>query len=217
MKRFFAMKKTLIVANGEKPSPSLLKRYASFAEMIIATDGALDFLLDEGVKPHIVVGDMDSIKNAHHDDIVMVKIADQNSNDLEKALSYCSDHDRLDITVLGAFGLRADHFLTNLYVMNKFSTRLNVTFVDEEQCAFICPKNTTLFLEKAVGKFISLFPMGDRVGPITSTGVEYPLTKECLTLHTRLGTLNRVVNNRATIFCASDNLLVVTAGEPLSS
>src|SRR5580658_598985 len=109
MPNFFSPKDTLILANGEKPSLNLFKKYFDQKKRLIALDGASSWLYTNGFKPDLIIGDMDSLEK--HVTGPLVTISDQESNDLEKALKYCEEAGFLKISLLGAFGLRADHFL----------------------------------------------------------------------------------------------------------
>ncbi len=209
MLHFLRPKTTLIVANGEKPPIGLLAHYRSHASHVVALDGAALWMLEHKVVPHVVIGDFDSANDLVGDNFEMLYIEDQNSNDLEKALDYCVQHNLSEVTVLGAFGLRADHFLTNLYVLSKFALDITITFTDGCQHAFLCPKDRPVTFTKSLGAFVSLFPLGQNVGPITTTGVEYPLFEEFLSMRTRIGTLNRIVAEYASLSCNSGDLLVV--------
>lgn len=214
MKRFLLPQNTLIIADGEKPALLLLERYRKHASVILALDGAGHWLLKNNIKPDLVIGDLDSFERHHHQGIPTLYLEDQNSNDLEKALNYCQTARLTKISILGAFGLRSDHFLTNLHVVNKFAPHLTITLVDDLQCAFICPRRQEINFSSMKDSFISFFPLADAVGPIWSTGVLYPLTNEMLSLGARIGTLNRIVDERATIYCESNNLLVLTPNSP---
>ncbi len=208
MKRFLAAKPTVIVAHGDKPPVHFLRSIISRAQTVIALDGAAHWLVEHGLNTDLVIGDFDSARRPLLGDLKILKVDDQNSNDLEKALDYCKTIGLSEITVTGAFGKRVDHFLTNVFVMRKYAHSLTISLVDDTQCAFICPKKQEIIFENAVSAFISLFPLGNEVGPIWSLGVKYPLTNEMLSLRTRVGTLNQVTEKKASIYCESDDLLV---------
>jgi thiamine pyrophosphokinase len=211
MKHFLSPKRTLMLANGQLPEFGFFRRYREHAETLIALDGASTWLIDRGIEPDIVIGDMDSAELPRIESLRHIKITEQNSNDLEKALTYCAREGLHDITVLGAFGLRADHFLTNLFVLKKFAQMMTITLVDEQQCAFICPPRQQIAFVDVVGSFISFFPLNEEVGPISSTGVQYPLQDEMLSLTSRIGTLNKVTASRATVYCERGDLLIMVA------
>lgn len=204
---YFSPKATLILANGEKPSIALFKRFFARKTHLFALDGAGLWLFQEGFTPDLVIGDMDSMTMGDLK-APCLKIADQESNDLEKALLHCQRLGLTEISLLGAFGLRADHFLTNIAIMSRFSD-LNITMIDDHQCAFICPENKKITFDLPLGSFISFFPLSDQVGPIWSLGVDYPLSGEMLGIKNRLGTLNRIKHHEASLLCEQGPLLVI--------
>lgn len=208
MKRFLSPKQTLMVANGEKPELSVFLRYKERAQTLVALDGASTWLIDHGFKPDVVIGDMDSADLRQIESCSRLHLPDQNSNDLEKALTYCAASGFHELTILGAFGLRVDHFLTNLFVVKKFAHSMTITLADEHQCAFICPLKLEIAIEGSAGSFISFFPLNEEVGPISSTGVQYPLQDEMLSLTSRIGTLNKITAPRATVYCERGDLLI---------
>lgn len=209
MKQFIAPHKVLIVGNGEKPPIKTLVAYRKHATKLFALDGAGEWLMQYDIKPDAVIGDMDSLPDATGKDISYIQIQDQESNDLEKALQYCLQNHYTEATIMGAFGLRIDHFLTNLFVLKRFASHLSLNMVDDHQCAFICPPKKLISFENLIGCYISFFPLNDEVGPITSTGVMYPLNGEILSLNNRIGTLNYINEDRATLYCEQGSLLVV--------
>ncbi|HXW53841.1 MAG TPA: thiamine diphosphokinase [Myxococcota bacterium] len=210
MERFFKPKATIIIADGDKPPLTLAENYLACTKTVVALDGAVHWLLRHKLKCDLVVGDFDSARRDLLGDVKVLKVDDQNSNDLEKALHYCKAQGLDEVVVLGAYGKRSDHFLTNIFVMKKFAPSMTISLVDHQQCIFICPKQREVTLDNAAGSFISLFPLAANVGPIWSNGVQYPLSNEVLSLDTRIGTLNQIIAERASIYCESDHLLIAT-------
>jgi thiamine pyrophosphokinase len=206
---YLSPKSTLIVGNGEKPGKSLLAFYLKNAQRVLALDGASNWLVAHKVIPDLIIGDFDSLDPKLDSSIPRMKIADQNSNDLAKAFHFCRANNHHEISVLGVLSLRADHFLTNLFVLKQFASSLTITFVDSQHFLFMCPQGKQLDLLNRRNAFISFFPLGDEVGPIWSTGVEYTLTNEMLSLKSRIGTLNRIVDDRASLYCEQGDLVVI--------
>lgn len=204
----FSPKATVILANGEKPEIKLFESFLRQKKNLIALDGAALWLLDHGIIPDLVIGDMDSLHEFDLKKLRSIYVADQETNDLEKALEYCMANELREIALFGAFGLRADHFLTNIAILGRFA-KLKITMLDNTQCAFICPTGQQIALTLPIGSFVSLFPLKDEVGPIWSLGVDYPLTGELLSISGRLGTLNRINSANATLFCEKGPLLVL--------
>lgn len=199
----------LIVADGDAPSLALLKHYSARASNFIALDGAATWLLEQNLRPHIVIGDLDSFEKARWPEIPTQYVDDQNTNDLEKALAYCQKHNLHRVVILGAFGQRIDHFLTNLFAVRKYAYDLDLALLDDEQMAFILRPGEKLELLDMRGAYCSLFPFGPNIGPITTSGLQYPLQRELLCLDKRIGTLNRIVEDKALIVSEQGDLLIV--------
>jgi thiamine pyrophosphokinase len=199
----------LIVADGDPPSLELIRNFREQARAYFALDGAANWLLEQNEVPDLIIGDLDSFDRNKWPKIPILCIADQNSNDLEKALVYCQEQGINRAIILGAFGRRLDHLLTNLFVLRKFNEKLAIMMADDTQMAFIAKPGQTLELLDMKDEYLSLFPCGNNVGPVTTTGVQYGLKKECLSFDQRIGTLNRIIENRATIHNERGDLLII--------
>jgi thiamine pyrophosphokinase len=126
--------KALILANGEPPTKKLLKKLFSDAQLFVCADGGANAAARYELKPNAIVGDLDSItsqalKKFHKSEIH--KIVDDYSTDLEKTLAWVTDKGIRTITVAGATGGRLDHFVGNLSAMVKFSSKAQITFIDD--------------------------------------------------------------------------------------
>lgn len=108
---------TVILANGSFPRRgSEGWRTLLGAERIVACDGAADSCLRRtGRIADVAVGDLDSIKSAASAKKT-VKVSDQDSNDLKKAIDYCASKGWRDPVVLGACGKRDDHAIGNVFL-----------------------------------------------------------------------------------------------------
>lgn len=195
----------VILADGAKPSAALFHDLVNKANSLIAADGAASWSIAHGHIPDLTIGDMDSFHNAN---IPLKHVIDQESNDLEKVFLHARDNHLKNLIILGAFGLRADHFLTNIFVLKKYSHQLTMFFVDDDQIAFMCPAKKIVSITARKNDYFSLFPLGHQVGRVSCQGVDYPLNNEFLSLHNRLGTLNKISQCPVVVHCESANLLI---------
>ena len=113
------MNSVVILANGDFPKHPTPLRILKEATTIICCDGAVNNLVDHGLKPTHIIGDMDSIslelKNKYED--MLIHIADQNENDLRKALNWLGENGAKKAIILGATGKRDDHSLANIFTL----------------------------------------------------------------------------------------------------
>src|SRR5690554_1051392 len=100
------MSYALVVCNGEPPEIGHLTTRARNASRIVAADGGIDPLLEAGIQPHVLIGDLDSSQEPFPKGVKVIRDPDQETNDLEKALNFILTTDIENVIVLGATGLR---------------------------------------------------------------------------------------------------------------
>jgi len=117
---------TVILANGEFPSSDRTLGFLKRADRIVCCDGAAERLLQEGIVPDLIAGDMDSLSaelQQRYADIVR-RDADQETNDLTKAFKAALDFLPDCIHILGATGRREDHTMANVSLLADYAERL---------------------------------------------------------------------------------------------
>ena len=180
----------IILANGQYPShPTALNKLHA-AGTIICTDGSANKLLENGLTPNVIIGDMDST-TVGQDSFkgLYVKISDQDNTDLDKALEWCKLNSLSPLTVLGASQLREDHTIGNLILLANYSDELDINFVTD-YFTITChhgKRSFTSFKQQLV----SILPVED-IQSITTEGLEFPLIDEPFPLS------SRGISNRAT-------------------
>ena len=167
-----------ILVNGQYPShPTALNKLHT-AGTIICTDGSANKLLENGLAPNIIIGDMDS-STIDQDSFkgLYVEIPDQDNTDLDKALEWCTLNSISPVTVLGTSQLREDHTLGNLILLANYSDELDINFVTD-YFTITChhgKRSFTSFKQQLV----SILPVED-IQSITTEGLEFPLIDEPL-------------------------------------
>jgi len=91
----------------------LLRAWATSAEYLVAADGAADILLELGVPPDIILGDMDSMKR-DPGGIEVVRDDDPNSTDCDKLLRWVRQHGHQNFTLTNIEGDLLDHMMATL-------------------------------------------------------------------------------------------------------
>lgn len=197
----------VIVSNGLPPGKELLDEELKSAELVIGADGGGNILLKNGIKPDVVIGDMDSFKKPEAVGFEIVKDPDQETNDLEKALSLASKRGAETCVVLGAFGQRMDHSLKNLSVLKQFSSAFTrLSYKDETLVAYYV--DSRFESELPIGSIVSLFPLSGKVEGIRTKGLKFPLNGEALENGKRDGTSNENVERAFSIEVEKGDLVV---------
>ncbi len=179
---------TIILANGAFPQSDKLLSLLDTAERIICCDGAVNSLVDSGREPSVIIGDLDSVNSGirlkYKDRLV--KVLNQDTNDLTKAVNWCVENGIKEITILGATGKREDHAIGNISLLAQYSKVISVKLFTDYG-VFISVSETTVFYTFK-GQQVSIFSL-DTSLKITSTGLKYPLKDHKLTSWW-MGTLN---------------------------
>ena len=199
----------LIVANGAKPSETMLHHYADHSDVLIAADGGATVCLHAGLRPDVIIGDMDSFRaQPEFGELNIIVDTDQETNDLEKALKHAKMLGGSRVRILGATGIRLDQTLKNISVMQQFyGTFEELIFRDELCWMRILPQNFSFDVNP--GTIVSLFPISGVVEGITTTGLKYPLTNESLENGVRDGSSNESISNKVSVKHSSGSLLLM--------
>lgn len=169
----------VIVANGEFPRREYPLWLVKNADVVVCCDGAYRHLKRLGIKPVAVVGDMDSLK-VGREGVPVVKIDEQDFNDLNKAFCWLLEHyqQMTDIHILGATGKSEAHALGNLsYLLyweqaHKLSGKgIRVEMVSDYNTAFAICDSCDLHVGE--GRKVSLFS-SDNSLKIKSAGLVWP-------------------------------------------
>ena len=180
----------IILANGQYPShPAALNKLHT-AGTIICTDGSTNILLENGLTPNVIIGDMDSTTVGQDSfKALYFKISDQDNTDLDKALEWCKVNSLSPLTVLGTSQLREDHTIGNLMLLANYSEELDINFVTD-YFTITCQHGKRSFTSFKQ-QLVSLLPVED-IKSITTEGLEFPLIDELFPLS------SRGISNRAT-------------------
>ncbi len=204
----------LILANGQPPSKKTLLRLLKGVSLFVCADGGANAAARYGLKPDAIVGDLDSIKAQtlkRFQKAEIHKVIDDYSTDLEKTLAWVTDKEFRTITVAGATGGRLDHFVGNLSAMVKFSTKADITFIDDAGEWIYVDRSKELHIP--VGSTVSLIPLSHCDGIVTS-GFRWNLNFESLELGVRDATSNIVDGNPVHISVAKGNLILFHLFKP---
>lgn len=174
------------------------------APNLVACDGGASAVLQQGLTPALVIGDMDSIAEedrARLDPATICEISEQDSTDFDKAIRTVEAP-----MILGAgfTGRRVDHELACYNALVRHADR-KVVLVGEHDVCFHARGRVRLNLP--VGMRVSMFPMAEVT--VRATGLEYPLDPLTLAPWARVGTSNRAITEEVKIVPEGAGLLVL--------
>jgi thiamine pyrophosphokinase len=217
----------LVVADGDVPARTALDaawpRWDAGVVDVVAADGGLARAQALGLRPDLLVGDLDSLAPALIAAAEAAGIpirrarADKNESDTELALLEAVARGATQITVLGAFGgPRLDHALANLWLLaHPALAATAIVMLDAGSRALLVQAPgpdggpVSRALPGRVGATITLLPFGGDVAGITTRGLAYPLRDEPLTIGPSRGLSNVRDSADAAVTVRTGRLLVV--------
>lgn len=211
--------KAVIFANGEIAESESVQALIRDGDMIIAADGGLRHVFGLGLRPNIVVGDLDSAANElvqlaqSRGAEIVEHPARKDKTDLELALEAAIDRGATDVVILGALGGRLDHALANILLLSTTTvSRLHVRIVEASTELIVVNDSTTI--EGVPGDIVTLLALTDTVTGITIDGLEYPLTNGTLERGSSRGVSNVMTGEHAKVSVADGRLLAVHEEAP---
>lgn len=208
--------KIIIVSGGRLVDPVFFQKKIAGMEnhLVICCDGGARNFQYLGIKPDVIIGDMDSIDPAQlasysAQGIKIIKYpTSKDFTDTELALDYALNLNPEEIFIWGALGGRVDHTLANVFLLCKGQEKgINTYLIDEYGEAFVLDKKA-IFINEA-GKTVSLLALSSRVTGITLKGFLYSLEKSTLQMGETRGVSNIINEDRASISVRSGKLLVI--------
>ena len=208
------MHSRIVICTGGQLDDWTLTQISS-TDFIIAADSGASFLVGNGVKPNIAIGDFDSVTpeaferiQAASGSTISCDPVDKDYTDTELAMRLALDMKPENILLLGATGTRFDHTLANVHLL--------VMASDAGANALIRDKHNEIGLasgeyrvQSGIYTQVSLLPLTERVTGINLTGFQYPLRNATLTIGQSLGISNVLLADEGVIQLAQGKLLVI--------
>ena len=193
----------VIVANGEFPSASVMHRWIDRAPLVISLDGAANRLLQLGYRPHLIIGDGDSIQPGLTEryGVEFLKVDEQETNDRSKAVRYLRKRGCRRLMMLGITGRRDDHTLGNISLL-VYYLQMDIKAVAVTDWGTFVPCRGNALLKTTKGQQVSLFNF--RATGFKSNDLVYPPYDTTMLWQ---GTLNEATSDRLSIQAEGDYLV----------
>lgn len=186
----------IFVGGGPVDTPQLTRWRGQ--SRFVAVDGGLNWLMEAGIQPETVLGDMDSADPGHvatcrAAGIPIKDIADQNSTDLEKALMHYPDG---AIIGFGFLDGRLDHTLAALHALMRVDGAERVLLIGAHDALMISKRQASFALPESAR--LSVWPLG-QIRFHDSQGLVWPLDGLEMEIGVQTGTSNRAIGGEITI------------------
>jgi thiamine pyrophosphokinase len=208
------LQRILILANGELPDLTKARSLVRTGDSVICADGGTRHALALGLRPDLIIGDLDSADPAavqkFREEGVNIEThpRDKNETDLELAINRAIEMRPKEIVIIAALGGRLDQTLANITLLtdprlSTFDMRLD----DGVEEILLCRERADV--HGGAGDLISLIPWQGPVSGIQTEGLKWPLRHETLYPDKTRGISNEMIGEIASISRESGLLLIV--------
>lgn len=164
----------IVLADGNYPTHPIPLKMLAEAKMVVCCDGASNSYVAKGYSPTVIIGDGDSINEDVRRRLGdrIITSADQETNDLSKAVTYLHAQGKKKIAILGATGKRECHTLGNISLLFEYMHIGIEVCMFTDYCA-IYPCRDDVHLASYPGQQISI--INHTAVDMKSPSLRYPI------------------------------------------
>lgn len=195
-----------ILAGNDTPK-AMLKFWGSKADILIAADRGGDHLIDAGIFPHVILGDLDSSTlDPSTVSFDMHKFDDQNYSDCDKLLAYIEGQGHSAATIIGFEGDRIDHVLASIgsFLRSPLSIRIAI----RHGLAHVKKERGPSTYVAYPGQTVSLLPILPSSG-VSTKGLQWELLNANLEFGSHLSLSNIAESDEISVSLEKGALLIV--------
>ncbi len=205
----------LVVAGGDEIERAILVDLPTPA-WVIAADSGLDHAIALGIRPDVVIGDMDSVDldllaTVERAGVLVERFpADKDATDLELALDRVIAQGLERAIVIGGHGRRFGHLLGNaLLIAAGHFAEVHIEWWIGTTHVAVVRQNHPAHIKGSAGDIVSILAVGGDAGGVTATGLRWPLDDAQLVAGSTRGIGNRMTDPEGTVTVGDGVLLVI--------
>ncbi len=197
----------VIITGGECKADGIPDGIADNA-YIIAADSGYDTAKRIGITPDLLVGDMDSIRDVPSGVETLRVKAEKDDTDTMLAISIAKEKGARSITVIGGAGGRADHWLSNVFMLEALADEgMDARLMDGVNEIFVLTDGCVKIPNR--GGYFGMLALEDSV--VTAKGCKYPLEDHLLRRTLPYAVSNEVTSDFAEINVKGKIIVTVSA------
>ena len=222
-------KTAFIFINGNFGQLDFVKEFIEEDDLIIGCDGGVDRIYELGLKPNMVVGDLDSAKNIPRE-IKSIKPnkeeyrivnnikyyifpTDKYFLDTELAIDKALEQKPDKVIIINPNGDELDHVIGTLFLLSKQKyLEKDINIITFNQIIYY--KETSFKLNGKIGDKVSLMPINGEVSVTASSGLKYDPAVNKMRMQVNSGISNQLTATEASVNTESGGFLVVQHQSP---
>lgn len=181
-------------------------------DYVICADGGFNNAKSLGIRPNLVMGDMDSIKEDLPKKINFIKFpVEKDDTDMMICTKKALEMGAEEILIIGGTGGdRIDHTIANICIL-KFLDEMNIShrLIGDTQELLVLGEGKSLKIKNLEGHTISVFPFGNNLCKVWYDGLYYKMSGNNIYVNNPVGISNRVISENSTIKIIKGSALII--------
>lgn len=205
-----------IIYTGGELFREAIRERPEAGDLTVAADSGLLAAEALGVRPHIIVGDFDSlgyVPQAPGAELIRVP-AEKDETDTQLAVRIALERGADRLLIIGGFGGRADHTLANLYLLEKLAKEgVPARMVNGKTRARFLLSGTEEIERDPRFRYLSLFCAESEATGVCVEGCKYPLRDASLSRsNPTLAVSNEITEDTARVTVRSGGVWIIESG-----
>lgn len=178
-------------------------------DFVIAADAGYNFLCKQGIKPDLLVGDLDSL-GFTPEDIELVQFPTvKDDTDMMLAINEAKKRGYNKFIIYGGIGGRPEFTLANLQILSNIVNSGDLCYFIGSGSLITAIKNGSLNFDESFRGRVSVFAAGEEARGVTLSGLKYSLSDEVLRYDFPLGVSNEFTGCKGSISVTDGTLFVI--------
>ena len=199
------------IYSGGEIFPQYISEKPEGDDIVIAADSGYNNARKMGVKPDVLIGDFDSLKEKPTDiDQIIELPAEKDVTDTQYAVDLAVKRGATEIYIICGTGGRFDHAFSNLCLIEgMYKKGIRCVLVSgQNRIRYIKDTGFILIRDKNY-KYFSVLAADDKVKGVSIEGGKYPLEKKTLTRDNQFAVSNEIDKNAALITVKKGGIYII--------
>lgn len=204
-----------IVSNGTITNYPYIKEKIKEYDYIICADGGINHVYNMGLKPDLIVGDLDSAASEIINYFKKLNISiekfpdDKDFTDTHLAIEMAFEKKPKSIALFGVTGNRLDHTLSNIdHLLYIRQNKIKGIVIDDYNEIFLANDYKTI-IKGNKNDIVSFVSLSEKTEGITLEGFKYPLHNKLLYKGDSLCISNVIEGPDAILYKGKGDLLII--------
>ena len=177
--------------------------------IVIGADGGYEYLLKNGIRADIVLGDFDSLGYIPKGENVMVLPREKDETDTAAAVRIGIEKGADTFIIYGGLGGRLDHTIANIQLICALNKKGYKAFLLGEHSVITIINDSEISFDSCLSGYVSVFAHSDTCEGVSIKGLKYCLDNARLKNSQALGVSNEFIGSPAKITVRSGALTVM--------